>query len=130
MASFKNVSNAVAVRGGAIIWGLFGLWTFAICSIGISMEGFPDGYVTPYAQVTKVPLTILSWLALAQGAYFLFTGLRRKIPGVVGLCLQIVLAAALTVVPIQIVDACPRWDACSQAYQTLTGTVMDDGQGG
>lgn len=130
MAQLTSVSQSIVVRGTAILWGLYGFWTWAITLIIISMEGFPDSYITPYASITERPLTVLAWLALAQGLYFLVRGMRRKTFGAVALCLQLVLAAALTVVPIEVVHACPRWDACSQAYLTVMGDMIDDGQGG
>ena len=94
------------------------------------MSGFPDGYISPYARATSVPLHTLAAACLAQGLYFLIRGgIRRKLrAGSLGL--QILAAALLTIVPVLVVRSCPGSQACSSAYQTLTGTMMDDGQGG
>ena len=45
-------------------------------------------------------------------------------------CLQLAAAAALTVAPVLVVRNCAHSQACSSAYQALTGTMMDDGAGG
>jgi hypothetical protein len=65
-----------------------------------------------------------------QGLYFLYRGLFGKGFGLLGLGLQIFIAAVLTVAPVMIVRNCPHSQSCSRAYETLTNTMMDDGAGG
>ena len=118
-----------AVRTVAVGWALLSLWLVMLCFIELSMKGFPDGYISPYARETAIPMQILAWLLVAQSLYFLFRGLRARLK-FASLALQIAVAAALTLAPMQIVQSCPHWNACSQAYQSMTGTMLDDGAGG
>jgi hypothetical protein len=98
--------------------------------VELGMSGFPDGYISPYAQATSAPLHVLAWACLAQGLYFLIEGaIGRTLRGA-SLGLQILAAALVTIVPVLVVHNCPGSQACSSAYQALTGTMMDDGQGG
>ena len=100
-----------------------------LCFVELSMKGFPDGYISPYARETAIPMQILAWLLVAQSLYFLVRGLRARLK-FASLALQIVVASALILGPIRVVQSCPHWNACSQAYQAITGTMMDDGAGG
>lgn len=94
------------------------------------MVVFPDGYITPFARATSPLLGILTAACVAQGLYFLFAGLFVKVMRAGTLCLQILVAAALTVAPVLIVMDCPHSETCSMAYEALTNTMMDDGAGG
>jgi hypothetical protein len=61
--------------------------------------------------------------------YFLFRGFTGKL-GPTALLLQIAVVLALVLATIRIVETCPQWDFCTQAYERVTGTMMDDGSGG
>lgn len=43
------------------------LWTY----MGVSMFGFPDGYVTDYQKAADTPLTIVTWVEAGLGLVFL-----------------------------------------------------------
>ena len=130
MTAFRGFSKMAGLRALAFAWALFGVWIAMACFLDLSMAGFPDGYISPYARATGRLLEVLAWLCLAQSLYFAFRGLRSRPLGLASLGLQIIVAAALTVVPIKVVQKCPQWEGCSRAYQALTGTMMDDGTGG
>lgn len=112
------------------------LWACLSCPLGLQwlvdlgMLGFPDGYITPYARATSELLRILAWACVARSLYFFCRGLFGKRFATVPLLLQVLIAAALTVVPILILKNCPRSETCSSLYQALTNTMMDDGTGG
>jgi hypothetical protein len=118
------------IRPAILLWAclscLFGLQSV----VDLGMLGFPDGYITPYARATSALLRILAWACVAQSLYFLCRGLFGKRFAPVPLLLQVLIAAALTAVPILIVKNCPRSQTCSSLYQALTNTMMDDGAGG
>ena len=94
------------------------------------MSDFPDGYISPYARATSATLHVLAWACMAQGLYFIVKGAIGRKMRARSLFLQLAAAAALTVAPVLVLHNCPHSDACSDAYQTLTGTMMDDGTGG
>jgi hypothetical protein len=94
------------------------------------MSGFPDGYISPYARATSVPLHILAWACMAQGLYFLARGAIGRNITAASLRLQVVAAAALTVASVLIVHNCPHSQACSSVYEAMTNTMMDNGTGG
>ncbi|WP_292615396.1 hypothetical protein [Mesorhizobium sp.] len=94
------------------------------------MLGFPDGYISPFARATRPLLGSLTAACMAQGLYFFLTGLFGRRARAINLCLQILVAAILTVAPVLIVKDCPRSLPCSMAYEALTNTMMDDGAGG
>jgi len=98
--------------------------------VELGMLGFPDGYISPFARTTSPLLHGLAAACLAQGLYFLARGLFGRGLGARAFCLQLVLAAILTVRPVFIVKNCPRSPTCSSAYEALTGTMMEDGTGG
>ena len=77
-----------------------------------------------------MPLHVLAAACAVQGLYFLGCGAvgRNLTPG--RLLVRIVAVAVVTVAPVLVLHACPQSRACSAAYQTLTGTMMDDGEGG
>ena len=77
-----------------------------------------------------MPLHVLTAACALQGLYFLGCGAlgRNLTPG--RLIVRIVAAAVVTVAPVLVLHACPHSQACSAAYETLTGTMMDDGTGG
>ncbi|PZV34240.1 hypothetical protein [Mesorhizobium kowhaii] len=122
----QSVVLRVAVLGWAGLSLLLALHWF----VELGMVGFPDGYVTPFARATGPLLHILATACLMQGLYFLYRGLFGKGFGVLGLGLQILIAAVLTVAPVMIVRNCPHSQTCSRAYEALTNTMMDDGAGG
>ncbi|MFB9982134.1 hypothetical protein ACFSQQ_30605 [Mesorhizobium kowhaii] len=122
----QSVVLRVAVLGWAGISLLLALHWF----VELGMVGFPDGYVTPFARATGPLLHILATACLMQGLYFLYRGLFGKGFGVLGLGLQILIAAVLTVAPVMIVRNCPHSQTCSRANEALTNTMMDDGAGG
>ena len=118
------------IRAATLLWAclscLFGLQ----CLVDLGMLGFPDGYITPYARATSELLRVLAWACVAQSLYFLCRALFGKRFAPVPLLLQILIAAALTVVPMLTVKNCPRSQTCSSLYEALTDTMMDDGAGG
>jgi hypothetical protein len=122
--------GALWLRAVAIAWGVLCFLLALQWFVELGMSGFPDGYISPYAQATSVPLHILAWACMVQSLYFLIKGVVGRNLRAAGLCLQLAAAAALTVAPVLVVHNCPRSQACSSAYQALTGTMMDDGTGG
>lgn len=129
-AEQKGVSANVSIRLLALAWALFSFVLACQHLTELSMLGFPDGYISPYDIETKLPMEVLSWLIAVQGACFLLLGLigGNLRPG--ALLLQVSAAALFVVAPTGIVESCPRWDWCAQAYQQVTGTFLDDGSGG
>ena len=83
-----------------------------------------------YARATSLLLHVLAWACLAQSVYFIMKGVVSRSMERAGLLMQVAAAAALTVAPVLVVHNCPHSEACSSAYQALTGTMMDDGAGG
>jgi hypothetical protein len=124
------MTSTLTVRFASIAWGLLSLWLAFMCFISLSMLGFPDGYISPYDIATKPFQEIMAWLVVAQGAYFLITGLISKKLRPASLLLQAGVAGVLVFIPLNVVESCPRWDTCSAAYQAMTGDFMDDGTGG
>jgi len=124
------MSSTYTLRFVSIAWGLTSLLFAFMCFTSLSMLGFPDGYITPYDIATKQLQEFMAWLVVAQGAYFLITGLVSKKLRPASLLLQAFVAGGLVLIPIYVVDSCPRWDACTSAYQAMTGNFMDDGTGG
>lgn len=124
------MQNTFVIRAPILLWACLSCLLGLQCLVDLGMLGFPDGYITPYAKATSELLRILAWACVAQSLYFLCRGLFGKRLAPVLLLLQVLIAAALTVVPILIVKNCPRSQACSSVYQALTNTMMDDGAGG
>jgi hypothetical protein len=122
--------SIVTLRFVSVAWGLLSLWLAFMCFTSLSMLGFPDGYISPYDIATKQFHELMAWLVVGQGAYFLVKGLISKMLGPASLLLQVFVAGALVFIPINVVESCPRWDKCMDAYQALTGNFMDDGTGG
>lgn len=118
------------IRTAILLWACLSCLLALQCLVDLGMLGFPDGYITPYAKATSELLRILAWACVAQSLYFLCRGLFGKRFAPVPLLLQVVIAAALTAMPILIVKNCPRSQTCSSLYQALTNTMMDDGAGG
>ncbi|MER8365807.1 hypothetical protein [Mesorhizobium sp. M0306] len=117
-------------RTTALVWSVLSVMLALQWSADLGMLGFPDGYITPFARATSTLLGILTAACMAQGLYFFLAGMFDSKVSAVGLCLQILAAAVLTVVPVLIVKDCPHSQLCSRAYEALTGTMMDDGAGG
>lgn len=122
--------KSVFLRLAVLAWAVLSLLLALRWFIDLGMVGFPDGYITPYARATGPFLHILAVACLIQGLYFLYMGFFGKRFGVLGLGLRILIAAVLTVAPVLIVRNCPQSRMCSDAYETLTNTMMDDGAGG
>jgi hypothetical protein len=118
------------IRAVLFLWGCLSCLLALQWLLDLGMVGFPDGYITPYARATGTLLHVLVWACMAQSLYFVCRALIGKRFEPVPLLLQILIAAALTVVPVLIVKHCPRSQACSSLYETLTNTMMDDGAGG
>ena len=88
--------------------------------------GFPDGYVSPYDQATQIWVTVITYALLVSGIFTLAAAVMSKLGrGTVGAVLCVVLGVTSWAI-----DSCPRMDWCSSAVQQLTGTMVDDGQGG
>jgi hypothetical protein len=98
--------------------------------IDLGMIGFPDGYITPYARATSVPLHLLAWGCVAQSVYFLIKGAVGRHMTTVSLGVQISAAAVFIVAPVLVMHNCPRSQACNDAYLAITGEMLDDGTGG
>jgi hypothetical protein len=131
-----NINLRSSATGSAAIlkmfaagWAIASLFLAFFSFINLSMLGFPDGYITPYDTATKQLLEILSWVLVAQAGYFIFRGFIGKL-GSTALFSQIAVVLALVLAPIRIVETCPQWDICTQVYEGVTGTMMDDGSGG
>ncbi|HEY0034114.1 MAG TPA: hypothetical protein VGB81_12685 [Devosia sp.] len=121
--------SAAILKMIAAGWAIASLFLAFFLFTNLSMLGFPDGYITPYDTSTKQLLEILMWVLVAQAVYFLFRGFTGKL-GPTALLLQIAVVLALVLATIRIVETCPQWDFCTQAYERVTGTMMDDGSGG
>ncbi|MCP9230406.1 MULTISPECIES: hypothetical protein [unclassified Mesorhizobium] len=117
-------------RTTALVWSALSVMLALQWSMDLGMSGFPDGYITPFARATSTLLGILTAACMAQGLYFFLAGAFGRKVSAVGLFLQILAAAVLTVAPVLIVKDCPGSQVCSRAYEALTGTMMDDGAGG
>ncbi|MER9963063.1 hypothetical protein NKJ72_19240 [Mesorhizobium sp. M0045] len=117
-------------RMTALVWSALSVMLALQWSMDLGMSGFPDGYITPFARATSTFLGILTAACMAQGLYFFLAGAFGRKVSAVGLFLQILAAAVLTVAPVLIVKDCPGSQVCSRAYEALTGTMMDDGAGG
>jgi hypothetical protein len=122
--------GSLSLRAVAIAWGALCLLLALQWFVELGMSGFPDGYISPYARATSMPLHVLAWACMAQGVYFLIKGVVSRSMRAGNLWLQLAAAAALTVAPVLIVHNCPHSQTCSDAYQALTNTMMDDGTGG
>jgi hypothetical protein len=125
-----RAANTVFLRIVLAGWAALSLWLALMCSIEQSMLGFPDGYIAPYDQVTRLPLEVIVWLATAQAVYFLLLAWLGKRLRLASLALQVAIAGLLTLAPMRVLQVCPQWNLCAQAYQSVTGTMMDDGAGG
>ncbi|MDX8539363.1 MULTISPECIES: hypothetical protein [Mesorhizobium] len=117
-------------RMAALAWAGLSVVLALQWSMDLSMVGFPDGYITPFAKTTRPLLGVLTAACMAQGLYFLFAGLLGRTMSAIGLSLRILIAAILTVAPVLVVKDCPHSATCSAAYEALTNTMMDDGTGG
>ncbi|TRC76629.1 hypothetical protein FJV80_26505 [Mesorhizobium sp. WSM4310] len=122
--------QSIVLRVAALAWAGLSLLLVVLWFVELGMVGFPDGHVSPFARTTGPLLHVLASACLIQGLYFLCRGLFGKGFGLLGLGLQILMAAMLTVAPTLIVRNCPHSQACSSAYEALTNTMMDDGIGG
>ncbi|TRD00550.1 hypothetical protein FJV76_03905 [Mesorhizobium sp. WSM4303] len=122
-------SKSLGVRATLVLWACLSCLLALQWLVDLGMVGFPDGYITPYARATSTLLHVLVWASLAQSLYFACRALfgKRFEPS---LFLQMLVAAALTAVPVLIVKHCPRSQTCSNIYEKLTNTMMDDGTGG
>ncbi|ESY57529.1 MULTISPECIES: hypothetical protein [unclassified Mesorhizobium] len=123
-------SRVLVTRVALFLWACLSCVLALQWLVDLGMVGFPDGYITPYAQATSTLLHVLVWACLAQSLYFACRALFGKRFEPAPLFLQILIAAALTVVPVFIVKHCPRSQVCSNIYEALTNTMMDDGTGG
>jgi hypothetical protein len=92
------------VRGASIVCAIaaFGLAIWAY--MGVSMFGFPDGYVTDYQKAAETPLTIIAWASAGFGLVFLalaFSPIRsrpRTVAWLAAVIALVVLATAAWVV--------------------------------
>jgi hypothetical protein len=128
--SASRKMGSLLLRLAAAAWGTLCLLMALQWFVDLGMSGFPDGYISPYARATSVPLHVLAWACAAQGLYFLAKAAIDRSMRARSLCLQIIAAAALTVMPVLVLHNCPHSQACSDVYQALTNTMMDDGTGG
>jgi hypothetical protein len=126
----QRKTRSLPLRAAVIVWGVLCMLLALQWFVELGMSGFPDGYISPYAQATSAPLHILAWACLVQGLYFLIRGAIGKSLRIRGLGLQILAAALVTIVPVLVIHNCPGSQACGDAWQALTGEMMDDGQGG
>ncbi|UJW84668.1 hypothetical protein [Devosia sp. SL43] len=111
----------------------FGLACLAIGLVvlmSLSMAGFPDGYISPYDRLTSPAVQVLSWLAVLSACYFLVLAFRGARLPLGAALLRMFVAVILIWAPLALIDSCPRWDMCGQAFQAVTGSFIDDGQGG
>ena len=122
--------KVLVIRAALVLWACLSGLLALQWLVDLGMVGFPDGYITPYARATSTLLHVLVWACLAQSLYFACRALFGKRFEPAPLCLQMLVAGALTVVPVLIVKNCPRSQACSSIYEALTNTMMDDGTGG
>ncbi|MGX5841947.1 hypothetical protein ACWGTI_14605 [Mesorhizobium sp. ArgA1] len=122
-------SKSVGVRATLVLWACLSCLLALQWLVDLGMVGFPDGYVTPYARATSTLLHVLVWACLAQSLYFACRAVFGKRFGP-SLFLQMLVAVALTVAPVLIVKHCPQSQTCSNIYEKLTNTMMDDGAGG
>lgn len=118
------------LRVAALAWAGLSLLLALHWFVDLGMVGFPDGYITPFARATGPLLHMFAAACLIQGLYFLYRALFGKRFGLLAIGLQIPIAAILTVAPVVIIRNCPHSQMCSNAYETLTNTMMDDGTGG
>ncbi|EIM29687.1 hypothetical protein MicloDRAFT_00021690 [Microvirga lotononidis] len=95
-----------------------------------SMQGFPDGGLTPYERQTLRPLQILIATCFIQGFYFLYLGVMDKAVTAARMSLMIIAAALVVVVPMMIIPSCPDLPICRAAYERILNTRMDHGEGG
>jgi hypothetical protein len=122
--------RSILARTIAIGWAALCLLLTLWCSIELSGMGFPDGHITPYDRSTMGPLTILAVACGAQSLYFLFVGAVSRRVRALSLTLGILAAAAVIVAPMIVSPLCPDLPACRSAYERITRTQMDDGEGG
>ena len=123
-------SKSLGIRATLVLWACLSGLLALQWLVDLGMVGFPDGYITPYARATSTLLHILVWACVAQSLYFVCRALFGKRFEPAPLFLQLLVAAALTVVPVLIVKKCPRSQTCSNIYEKLTNTMMEDGTGG
>jgi hypothetical protein len=114
----------------AVGWGLFGLFAASQYVMDLFLLGFPDSHFTPYAEQTYTLRHVLVAACAIQGLYFLVMAFFQKRMTLVGLCLQIIVAATFIVAPMVIVPSCSQLPACVQAYELIMNTSFDDGAGG
>jgi hypothetical protein len=102
VAALKARGNAAPMRALAIIARVVG----AIAALGlafttrmeVSIDGFPDGYVTDYGKAVDAPLKILAWVEAGFGLVFLALafapiGIRARAVGLVVALIAFVLFA-------------------------------------
>ncbi|WP_262032362.1 hypothetical protein [Microvirga sp. Mcv34] len=130
MSPDKFQAEKLSTRYLAIAWAiiclLLTLWSYA----EQSMQGFPDGGLTPYERQTLRPLQFLIAACFIQGFYFLYLGLTGKAVSAARMPLMIIAAALIIVVPMMIIPICPDLPTCRAAYERILATRMDDGEGG
>lgn len=122
--------RSTMARSIAIGWALLCLLLTLWCYLELSGMGFPDGYITPYDRSTMGPLTILAVACGVQSLCFLFVGAMSRGVRALSLALGILAAAVAIVAPMIVIPLCPDLPACRSAYERITGTQMDDGEGG
>lgn len=122
--------RSILARSVAIGWALPCLLLTLWCYFELSGMGFSDGYITPYDRSTMGLLTILAVACGVQSLYFLFVGALSRRVRALSLTLWILAAAAVIVAPLIVIPLCPDLPACRSAYERITGTQMDDGEGG
>jgi hypothetical protein len=123
-------TRSILLRLALVGWAALSLWLALMGSIEVSMAGFPDGHVTSYDAATRPPLEMIIWMTTAQAGYFLLLAVLGKRLRLASVAVQVAIAGLLTLTPMWVLQDCPRWNLCSQAYMSITGTFLDDGAGG
>ena len=70
--------GSLSLRVVAIGWGALCVLLALQWFVDLGMSGFPDGYISPYARATSVPLHVLAWACMAQGLYFIVKGVVSR----------------------------------------------------
>ena len=126
----ERTPRRVTLRTVAILWAVLSLLLVVACSLELSTLGFRDGYISPYDRSTMGLLKIFVWAGGLQGVCFLLIGMLSRRVTALSLALGIAAAAILIVAPMFTIQYCPDIPACRSAYERITRTQMDDGEGG
>lgn len=110
------------------IWALAGVGVASLILMGIGSAGFPDGYISPYDRLMRLPQTALSAMLLLAGIVLLIRSAfnrTSRLDALLGLAMLICLYLPLTVM-----ERCPRWQMCTSIFESATGMMLNDGAGG